>query len=661
MAPAPESVRTDVAPTPTKPDVAPAPEVVPVTPEPEPPPPPPVASDVAWKRDLGDDVLAAPPGAIARIGTRRFNLLTALPRAALSPDGTAIALGGRSGTIQIWSFPGGELLREIPSAKPVAHLAFSPDGARLAVRRTGEGVAIYDAADPDARTDLEAHTGSSAGFAFFDGGRRIATAGRTSIHLSDARTGKLERVISADERRFEGFAITEDGSRIVVRDSDRLVMFDGQGALKATGTLDKVRDFAFSPADDRIAAFTHFPPHNKIHVLSPDDLGVRADWTVNGDALAWSPDGAQLVVSGYYGLLQAYDVDTGAKRWSTATGLGYISQLHVTPDGRSVVLIGTDAVPRVADLADGAVAPWTEGHLGPISDMELSGDGSRLLVGYGPAGRVAEWDLERRALRQVSVSMGSTLTWVAYAPGERQWNAGHLSVVNRWDAATGARLKTGDCLGLATAYDRTNEHFYAFLGNDRCIFQANGDKVVSYGHDNTVLPEPTAEASSYNISAIAPRGAWWVVASDVGVRALRSQGRRSAEHTDIQKASALIISPSSRYYAVGTAAGELVLLDGRSDRVLLRTNAHVGPVRDIGFTRDERFLATVGEDARAHIWSTNASVPVATIDQPGAALLSVVFTADGCQLLVGGEDATITVWEANASCRAPAGRVRPDR
>src|SRR5262249_50940713 len=63
--------------------------------------------------------------------------------AAISPDGAFLVTTNRTTSMRIWSFPNGQLLREIALEKTPWKLSFSPDGEKLAVGSWDRSIEIW--------------------------------------------------------------------------------------------------------------------------------------------------------------------------------------------------------------------------------------------------------------------------------------------------------------------------------------------------------------------------------------------------------------------------------------------------------------------------------------------------------------------------------------
>ncbi|HKB03330.1 MAG TPA: serine/threonine-protein kinase [Gemmataceae bacterium] len=79
--------------------------------------------------------------------------------------------------------------------------------------------------------------------------------------------------------------------------------------------------------------------------------------------------------------------------------------------------------------------------------------------------------------------------------------------------------------------------------------------------------------------------------------------------------------------------------------------AHQGFIEAIAASADGRFIATVGSDGFAHVWSIADQTKVATCQGHKGGLMAAVFTPDGDRLITGSEDETIRVWNLPEICR----------
>jgi WD40 repeat protein len=116
-----------------------------------------------------------------------------------------------------------------------------------------------------------------------------------------------------------------------------------------------------------------------------------------------------------------------------------------------------------------------------------------------------------------------------------------------------------------------------------------------------------------------------------------------------------IFLPSGNELACWTfPAGLITLCDLPSGQVRASWRAHLHPqaIEGLAVSRDGRFLASVGNDGLARVWSTADQREVATCIGHKGACYGVAFTPDGTRLATGGhDDHSIRIWDLPEICR----------
>jgi WD40 repeat protein len=258
-----------------------------------------------------------------------------------------------------------------------------------------------------------------------------------------------------------------------------------------------------------------------------ETLAVRSGtW---GDGLAWSPDGRELLVTGY-GRTECLDALTGrvvcalgetADAWSpdrsrltnsfgvldAASGAAVcdlqgqevVQELEGggksrsapklragawSPDGRHLVN-GTHEIIKIWDAATGKQLLALNVRGGDASAFAWSPDGRQLASGYGQDG-VALWAVgPRRAPLSLPGYDGHTRSVVSWAPDSRRLASACDRTVRIWDADTGACLRTlpapapvrGDPCSLAWSNDGTRLACALANGTVRVWDTGNGEGV----------------------------------------------------------------------------------------------------------------------------------------------------------------------------------------
>ena len=389
------------------------------------------------------------------IDPRRLRVLHRYPigdvAGAVSPDGTAFALGSQVGGMRLLDLRSGAVRRFAGRHQgPVERVRFTPDGRTIVTSAADGDVIAWDVGRGEIR---ETFSGHNAGDMY---GLAVSTDGRTAYSAaSDGRAivwdlagdRRLDRPFAAgrpfvadsnDQYPIE-LAITPDGRTLALTQDDGTVVLVDTRTLRRRGRLRAMRGFTaavdYSP-DGRLLAVTGKGGTITLwdaHTLRPAGtlLGLRT----TSQALAFSPDhrlfaaaalGTNVRASSYVGsTVRIWDVH---RRALTPVAFRprhemFISSLAFSPDGR-----------RVAATMAGDGTEVRDAHTGRLVARLPTDDVARS-VAFSPDGRLV-------AVGQID---GRVLLWSA-----RDWRA-----VGRPVEAHEGRVITvgfsGDSRTLATA------------------------------------------------------------------------------------------------------------------------------------------------------------------------------------------------------------------
>ncbi|HRO14129.1 MAG TPA: caspase family protein [Paracoccus sp. (in: a-proteobacteria)] len=303
---------------------------------------------------------------------------------AISPDGGTIAAGGwmratesdPQDQIYLFDRTSGRMtgrLGELPDG--ANHIAFSPDGRRLAAVLGYGGLRVYDRGDDGA----------------WHPAWQDADYGDTSYGLAFGPEGRIATT-------------SYDG---------KLRLYAAGGRLLSTVATDlpKPIDLAFNPVDGRLVVGFAGSPALRLHdgatlamLPAPDTAGID---TGDLGKVAWSSDGATLYAAGHYqnedGVpVLAWSRDGGGPHQVLAADISTVMSLAPLPDGALFVVAADPWLGVIG--ADGAarwsLAPATINPRGQRSNLAVSDDG--MAVEFG----LREWgDNDRRRFDHAALKL----------------------------------------------------------------------------------------------------------------------------------------------------------------------------------------------------------------------------------------------------------------
>jgi hypothetical protein len=260
------------------------------------------------------------------------------------------------------------------SPEPVTALAFSPDGAEIAVSGHDE-VTVWSAADGRLIRRIGGLPSQTFALAYARTKNLLAIAGGVSGELGEVRlvepaTGRLVRLLATLEETALGLAFSPDDSQIAVAAADQSVrVFDtasGRQTFRLDDHSDWVMSVAFSPdgkhlvtaSRDKTAKVIDLPGGEVRRTFRGHDKQVY-------DA-AFSADNQRVYSIGADHMLRVWDIDdpekSGKKSSPTALDLGAEPlRMKVTEKGvlvccadNSVRLISADGRKALRSLSGGS-------------------------------------------------------------------------------------------------------------------------------------------------------------------------------------------------------------------------------------------------------------------------------------------------------------------
>jgi hypothetical protein len=302
---------------------------------------------------------------------------------AINPDGSLIAVGGltrwtdaeHQEQIYLYDRATGTLVRRIeglPDA--VNHLAFSPDGARLAAVLGHGGLRVYARESDWAEAVRDEYYAAPCYGADFSLDGRLATTsfdGKIRLYSSELRIRPDSVVQAAPGDRPYGIAFSPDGALLAV------------GNHVTPAIVDRL--------DARTLA--RLPP--------PDLEGISNGFLLS---VAWSRDGATLFAAGNYraaGSVLAWAGEGAGTRRDFPAGQNTVVSLVPLPGGDLLV---ASQDPWLGRLAPDGTLRWMHGPPGAefwdqFDRLSVSNDGTRIGFAFQALGASpARFDLAARTL-----------------------------------------------------------------------------------------------------------------------------------------------------------------------------------------------------------------------------------------------------------------------
>jgi len=586
-----------------------------------------------------------PPRALARLGDHAFHHGPGIAAVAVSPDGAVLASAAeypesfgpvgpaeRSAyerTVVLWDAATGRRLREIGGGL-VRHLAFSPDGKKLAAGCVG--FRVYDVATgrqigPTVeRADALSHLAFSA-----DGERLLAAEHHGPVTAWDVATGKELRHwvapatgtgwVPRDHRVIAG--IPSPDGRFVAWKLWRLPDYGrlppgiiSPPAVQTPTTLVVVDAATEKPAywkdfpDGSLNAFT-FTPDGRRFLAGA--LNVTVWETATGAAvasvdaagtarLAPSPDGRQVAVVEGNSRVRLWDLASGEVVHELCPGLVYLGMSPTfSADGKTLVL-ATDTTLRLFDPATGRERT-PPGHRSDVA-VRFSADGKTLFTTCAEARR--SWNLSARPAPAV----------VTHRPRQS------------WEGICGEQALAHSADGRSFLATRPGRWEVAVLhetatGRPRCELEGG----ITPGDSGAFTADGTGVLT-------------WGSVGLVRVHDART-GKKTSEFRRAREIGPPVVSPDSGFVAWSDRAQDVHLHDGRTGalvRVLRSTRPLPGgEARDgqIAFSAEAEYLAVAGypEDAYTRRSATKwDALPVRIFHVPTGREVSRFFAAPAAEV-----------------------------
>jgi WD40 repeat protein len=405
--------------------------------------------------------------------------------AALSPNGSSIAVGLMDGTIQIWGISDGVKKREFSSdsGRPFG-LTYSPDGKTLAAS-AGSDVNLWDANTGNLIKKIGGqHKSEVISLAFAPLGSTLITASREDgcVYLWDLSTYKATAIQKGHSLPISAIALSPDGTKLATsysylsREFTVWNLKDGSIWHTYTNHTSGVLGLAYSP-DGSLLATASMDKSTMVLDTTNNTFPLTLQAQSNYDrSVAFSPDGSMIATGGWDnpGLVNLWQVSDGKLLKNLPGQNGGVTSVVFSPDGKFLASGSTDNLILVWNVPSGQPAYSFNAEIERVNGLTYSPDGSLLAAA---SRQVVLYDMKSG---KYSISLAGTSAFyssVAFSPDGQILAAGGTNGnIDLW------RVSDWSLIATLTGHHNTDD----WIGFNGVAFTQDGSLLVSAGEDATV-------------------------------------------------------------------------------------------------------------------------------------------------------------------------------
>lgn len=398
---------------------------------------------------------------------------------AFSPDGARLAVANPL-SIQLWDVSTQEELTGITGHSDVINrVRFSPDGARLASSSRDGTIKLWDVKSGQELATLKGHGSWVNSICFSPNGARLASGSRdNTAKLWDLRSYQEVPTLRGHDSYVFHAAFSPDGKRLASSGTDGTIkLWDVNSislvdsiSVKSPGQTVYIYNVAFSPDGARLAAGSSDGTVKLYDPESGQEVATLAGHEEGVESVAFSPDGTRLASGSGDFTIKLWDHATGDEVMTLKGHEHKVYCVAFSPDGAYLASASSDSTVRLWDAKTGSEIATLKGHSGPTFCVTFSPDGKRL-ASTGADHTIVLWDPSTRKQVSTLVRHGGPVNGVVFSPdGTRVASSTHATL-RLWDVNSGRELLAGE--GHA-------EHI------NRIAFSPDGSLIATPGADGTL-------------------------------------------------------------------------------------------------------------------------------------------------------------------------------
>ncbi len=562
--------------------------------------------------------------------------------------------------LRVWDVPTGVLhYRRATGKSNGAALAFSHDGAMLAIAEADNSISLLTVADNTLLRKLNGHTASVESASFSPDDRALISGGwDETLILWDIASGGAQRKLVTDYV-VSGLSFSPDGHQAlsvgyfsdtkltggrlttwrIDRSLDDLLSWTYRNRTVHEFTCAERQVYNLTPTcGDAVSSLptrTPFPTQTmtatldvqsatpiptRIPIVSATPSPVPIVATIRASERApfarvwtafWSPDGKRFLTSMGDGTVRVWDAQSAAQvqqfnepdfprgRWS--------------PDGKRIATANLNNAAHIWDAGTGQLLATLSGHTKPIHGLSWSKDGTRILTGSDD-GSARVWDAANGKMLLLLNKHTEAITDVRWSPDEK-------------------RIATSSEDGTAFVLDAlTGEVLFTLVGHKQTDTQKIANQpleiiAVSWSPDGSQIMTGANQGTAI----------LWDATTGKPIFTLDTQ-----VDTDFISGG-YWTRDTSRLLLWGL--GSLTVWDTHSGKLIYKLMGHEDLIVQPSWSPDETQILTASFDGTVRVWDAQSGKQIRMMNYK-ANVNWVSWSPDGTQILSTGDDGTVRLWDA---------------